>query len=231
MWKVGLTEDSSRATMSHTGSKSPSETLWDSMLRQCGAIKIRNVEEMVDTAKALLYLPPFKGDRVALLGVSGGHASELTETFSQAGFRVPAISTESFDEIDSYATRMGGSFRNPFEGASIRTEESLLRTLGILDKDPNIDFIVMELPGVPNPRDPNFLNNRVASVLKGQAQIKKPIAAVITINNPFVMPNVTELACGMLDKGLVAFWGMPRGAKALYNAYTYNQQREWLYGK
>jgi len=230
VWKVGLTEDSARAAASHTGSQSPPEALWDALMRQCGAVGIRNVEEMVDTAKALLHLPPLPGDRAALLAVSGGHASEMTETFSRAGFRVPAITEASFAEIASYTSLTGGSFHNPFEGPSIRSEESFFRTLSVIEKDPNIDFVALEVGAGANPRAEAALASRLQSVKKARPQFHKPLAVVFNVSNPLAVVDVNKLARDALEEGTVAFWGMARAARALHNALDYHRQHAWLYG-
>ena len=229
IWKVGLTEDSARATESHTGSVSSSKTLWDAILRQCGAIAINGVEDMVATAKALINLPPLAGDRAALLGVSGGHASEITEVFASTGLRVPAIADSAIEEIASYASRVGGSFRNPFEGPSIRPPENLEKTLTIIGNDPNIDFVVMEVAAGATVRTPDFIASRVQGIKSFQSKFNKPISIVLTTTNPYVEDvNLRQIERNFTEDGIVAFQGMERGAKALLNAYTYYAQKEYI---
>ncbi len=232
VWKVGLTEDSARATESHTRSVSSSRSLWDSLIHQSGAIAATGAEEIAATAKALINLPPMTGNRAALLGVSGGHASELTEVFASTGLRVPAIADSAIDEIASYASRVGGSFRNPFEGPSIRPNENLDKTLTIIGNDPNIDFVVMEVAAGNKIRDPEFINSRVKGIQNFQKAFpNKAISVVITTTNPYVETvNVREMERDFAKEGIVAFQGMERGARALLNAYDYYTQREYLYG-
>ncbi|MGD2147863.1 MAG: acetate--CoA ligase family protein [Anaerolineae bacterium] len=70
--KAGRTQAGRRATLSHTGSMAGAERVYDAALRQCGAIRVRSVEELFDVCKALVSLPRLAGRRVAVLTNSGG---------------------------------------------------------------------------------------------------------------------------------------------------------------
>ena len=56
IWKGGRTEEGERAIASHTGSLAVSQKIWDVVVRQCGAIGVTDMDELVDTLKALFYL-------------------------------------------------------------------------------------------------------------------------------------------------------------------------------
>ena len=61
IWKGGRTEERERAIASHTGSLAVSREIWDAAVRQCGAVKVSSMEELIDKLKAILYLQPVKG--------------------------------------------------------------------------------------------------------------------------------------------------------------------------
>ncbi len=69
IWKGGRTEEGDRAIASHTGSLAVSQVVWDAAVRQCGAVKVAGLDELIDTMKAILYLPPVRGNKV---GIAGG---------------------------------------------------------------------------------------------------------------------------------------------------------------
>src|SRR4030095_11912992 len=59
---------------------------------------------------------------------------------------VPAITQDSIEELATYFNPIGGSFRNPLDAAyATETPAMLARNLDILDRDPNIDFVIMDL--------------------------------------------------------------------------------------
>ena len=59
IWKGGRTEEGGRAIASHTGSLAVSQAIWEAAMKQCCVVGVTSMEELIDTLKALLYLPPF----------------------------------------------------------------------------------------------------------------------------------------------------------------------------
>jgi len=41
--------------------------------------------------KALLYIPPVRGGRMGITGVSGGQSVAIADVFAEAGLRVPLL--------------------------------------------------------------------------------------------------------------------------------------------
>jgi hypothetical protein len=81
-----------------------------------------------------------------LLVLTGGQGPAITDTFARHGLRVPPLSRASLDELATFFDPIGGSFRNPLDAAyAMETPAMLARELDILDRDPNIDFVVMDL--------------------------------------------------------------------------------------
>ena len=48
VWKVGRTRSGARAANSHTGSLAGETRIWSGMLRQAGALKVRDLDELLD---------------------------------------------------------------------------------------------------------------------------------------------------------------------------------------
>ncbi|MCX6024146.1 MAG: hypothetical protein NTZ05_20920, partial [Chloroflexi bacterium] len=236
VWKVGQTKDAARAGQFHTGSLAIGADLWDAMLRQAGAVKVNSLEEMIDTAKALINLDHLENvgpeRRGALFALSGGHASEIADVFGRYGYGVPALSQESYDELATFALIAGGSFHNPFEGAAVRTEEMMGRALSVVDRDPNIDLVVMEIASALPTRGPTALQDRLATIQEFRSKSSKPFIAVLSGNFPRAGEQLLlDLDRALTDAGIPAFRSMERGARALRNALDYQAQRAWLNGE
>ena len=92
--KAGRTQSGQRATLSHTGSMAGADIVYDAALRQCGAIRVHTIEEMFDLCKAFLYVPPLKGDRVAIVTNSGGPGVLAADRAEEVGLDVAAPSPE-----------------------------------------------------------------------------------------------------------------------------------------
>ena len=136
IWKGGWTTDGGRAIASHTGSLAVSQAVWDAVVRQCGAIRVLGMEGLIDTLKALLYLSPVRGDRVGVLGGAGGQSVVITDVLAGTGLKVPLLTRESYDELATFFSLIGGSYRNPLDTDAGRNRRELGRIFEILDRDP-----------------------------------------------------------------------------------------------
>ncbi len=65
--KSGRSSSGFRAASSHTGSLAGSDRVFDSMIKQVGALRVEGIEEMLDLCYGFNRLPPFKGKRIAII--------------------------------------------------------------------------------------------------------------------------------------------------------------------
>ncbi len=145
IWKGGRTEEGERATSSHTGALAVPQAIWDAAVKQAGAIKVTSMEELLDTLKALLYLSPVRGNRVALVGGSGGQSVAITDAFAEAGLKVPLLTQESDDELATFFSLVGASCRNPIDPGANRKQ--LGRIMEILARDANMTLRIYNVLG------------------------------------------------------------------------------------
>jgi acyl-CoA synthetase (NDP forming) len=154
IWKGGNSADGARVAGNHTGARPIAPEDWDWILRSTGAIGVGSMEALVDTVAALVQLRPARGPRTGLLILTGGQGIAITDTFARHGLRVPPLSQASLDELATFFDPIGGSYRNPLDAAyATETPAMLARELAILDRDPNVDVVVMDLFGtIMSPR-------------------------------------------------------------------------------
>lgn len=146
VWKGGRSEEGCRAIASHTGSMASSPLVWDAVIRQCGAIEVGNLDEMVGCAKLLLHMKVSEGSRVGLVAQSGGQSVIIADSFSRAGLEAPTLSESTCREFASFFRIIGGSYQNPLDISwhSPSIDDSI-RILDVLNRDTNIDSLVLEL--------------------------------------------------------------------------------------
>ena len=70
--KTGRSAQAARAVQSHTGAMTGSDLLWDVALRDAGAIRVNDIEELSDAARAFLTLPAPKGNGIGVTTYTGG---------------------------------------------------------------------------------------------------------------------------------------------------------------
>ena len=92
--KGGRSPAGNRAALSHTGSLAGSSAVFEGAVRQTGAIRVGNLEEMVDAAVA--FSSPFypSGKRVGLVVEAGGAAVTAADFCEEMGLEVPKLSEE-----------------------------------------------------------------------------------------------------------------------------------------
>ncbi|MEE8413960.1 MAG: CoA-binding protein [Dehalococcoidales bacterium] len=223
VWKGGRTEDGDRAIASHTGSLAVSQAVWDAAVKQCGGVKVSGMNEMVDTLKALLYFPPVSGNRVGIAGGSGGPSVDVADTFGEAGLKVPQLTKESYDELASFFSLIGGGYRNPVDTGNANRRE-IKRIMEILERDSNIDSLVL-LTGarwgmIQTPESDFDLLDEISRMTS------KPVMSIVAFGTPDEMKAGIEATRKFQQRGVPAFPSVERGARALRNAYEYYRHKE-----
>jgi acyl-CoA synthetase (NDP forming) len=220
VWKVGLTEDAARATEAHTGTSFIQEDLWYALLNRCGAIAIDSQTDMIDTAKALTLMPPAHGFRVGLYASTGGRSTDMANIFSKNGFKIPALTERSYEELRSFYNMIGGNYVNPIQQAP---PEHFERIISILSKDDNIDLVAAEVPGNRLASDQQFFDDRIRIFKEATASSPKPIVAMVTTGYPRLDPAVEEaMNKRFTQEGIVSFNSFLSGARAMKRVVDYH---------
>ena len=226
IWKGGRTEAGARATASHTGSLAESPAIWDAAIRQCGAIRANDLDEMIDTVKALLYVKPTTGDRVGLIAMTGGQSVVVTDAFATQGLSVPLLTQRSYDQFASFFSVIGSSYRNPLDiSSNLQSVELIVRMLDILNADENIDAVVLEISVMFLTRltwvSPTFFDDLIEALALYQARSQKPFLTVLVPAH--AEREAIEARQRLIDKGIPSFPSFERGAKALRKVVEYHR--------
>jgi len=225
VWKVGETEDASRAVEVHSTSKASRPAVWDAMLRQCGAAKVENMDELFELAKLLLNMPATDGNRLGLLALSGGHATECANVFSKAGFTIPRLEDSSYERILQHFDIVGSTYNNPIEGRTLANAENMNNVLDVLNDDPNVDIIVHEIHvGVRNGRTSVFRGHTPEIFCEFRKRAKKPYVVALSTAYPYAAPEVTAAVTSQLaEAGIPAITGIQPTAATLRRFVDYHR--------
>ena len=227
IWKGGQTEAGARAANSHTASLASPVGIWDTLIRQAGAIRVDSLDELVDTAAALVKLPQVKGPRGALMCMTGGESVVITDTFAKQGLSIPLFTQESYDELGSFFNVIGGSYKNPLDVSwNFGSPELIDRLLGIMDRDANVDFVAMEMfVGAMGRRARGRGKQRrtfldaVADHAKGD---HKPFFALVTATSK--EKEAVEMRQRLTGMGVLAFPSFQRASVAYRKVLDYQLQ-------
>ena len=103
VYKSGETEAGKKATMSHTGSLSGADAIFDGACRQAGVIRGRDLLELFDMARAFEACPLPRGRRVLVVTGSGSQGAMAADRLVQCGMELPEMTAESVAEIRKQA--------------------------------------------------------------------------------------------------------------------------------
>ncbi len=220
VWKGGRTGGGERAIASHTGSLAIPQAIWDVAVRQCGAISVANLQELIDTLKALLYLSPVRGNRVGIAGGSGGQSVAIADAFAEAGLEVPLLTRESYDELATFWSLIGGGYPNPIDTGNVNRRE-MRRIVEILERDANIDNLVLIMMVRVGFRTPEEFEDDIRLVVNIRERTLKPVMVVLVSFDPVEMQQAGDIARKFQNGGVPAFVTVEQGARALRNALDY----------
>src|SRR4051812_13019345 len=169
--KVGRSGAGERAAASHTASMAGWSAAYDAVFAKYGFIVSNDLDEAVTIAAVLTTNPMPKGDRVAVLTVSGGAGIWGTDSVSLQGLQVPELSSSIQAEISKLLPTYG-STRNPIDVTAQGVHSGgLQKSIDLLDVSNEVDAILVVLSLSSETRMP-FKQAELKPVLSAQ---NKPI--------------------------------------------------------
>src|SRR6059058_4368272 len=79
MLKAGRTALGARAAVSHTGALAGNDKIYDDVLRQCGVIRAKSLNDLLQFARGLQVLPTPKGENIVIITGAGGSGVLLSD--------------------------------------------------------------------------------------------------------------------------------------------------------
>jgi acyl-CoA synthetase (NDP forming) len=142
--KGGRGESGTRAVASHTASMAGSTKLLENVLSQAGAISADSMEEFIDLASSLRYLPPIRGIRVGVSGGAGGTSVLAADQCEAAGLDVIPIPDDFREELKQRGVSIWDWIGNPVD-YSIRESDDLGQAdvIAMMAANKNFDLIMV----------------------------------------------------------------------------------------
>jgi acetyltransferase len=169
--KVGRSGAGERAAASHTASMAGWSAAYDAVFAKYGFIVSNDLDEAVAIAAVLTTSPLPKGDRVAVVTVSGGAGIWGADTVSMQGLQVPELPESMQAEIRKLLPSYGAA-RNPIDVTAQGVNSGgLQKSIDLLDASGDIDAIVVVLSMSSDTRMP-FKQAELKPVIDAQ---NKPI--------------------------------------------------------
>jgi acyl-CoA synthetase (NDP forming) len=143
--KVGRSGAGERAAASHTASMAGWSAAYDAVFAKYGFIVSNDLDETVTIAAVLASNPLPRGDRVAVLTVSGGGGIWGADTVSMQGLQVPELSPGIQTQIKQWMPSYG-SAKNPVDvTAQGVSTGGLQKSIELFDKSGEVDATLVVL--------------------------------------------------------------------------------------
>jgi acetyl coenzyme A synthetase (ADP forming)-like protein len=139
--KSGRTEAGARAASSHTAAMASADVAVDALFRQTGVIRVNTVDELFDTARVLDRQPLPAGNRVAIVGNSGGPGVLAADALTAAGLTLATFGTDTRAAIAA-AADPNASVLNPVDLVAAATPETFEAALAAALSDDAVDAVI-----------------------------------------------------------------------------------------
>lgn len=207
--KVGRSEVGSRAAASHTAALTGSDQVFDALVRQKGILRVQDIEEFIDLAKAMtrLSVVPY-GARLGIVSTSGGGGVLCADLAADHGLLVPDLREETVARIRE-AIPAFGSPVNPVDMTAqvINTAEGFSTVLQAMVEDPGVDCLLVVITMIVG----NSGLRMAQDLAKMKAVSTKPIVVVWTAGR-----QLMEAPFAVLRKAGVPLYQSPaRAIRAL----------------
>ncbi len=144
VFKAGTTDSGRRTAASHTGSLAGSSRLWESLLKQAGAIQVHSIEEIADIALLFTLLSPPKGRKLAVIGSGGGASVQAADECARAGLELPSLPTTTRQRLrEIYSTESGHIFTNPVD--TLMKPELMPETMRAIAGLDEVDMLLLHV--------------------------------------------------------------------------------------
>jgi len=151
--KSGRSPAGVKAALSHTGSLGVEDRIFDAVCKQTGVIRISgDLDELLDVTKAFALQPLPKGNRVAIITVTGAGGVMTADECDKNDLQPAALSSETLNQIRGNMPSWA-SVSNPVDieplFEKVGPEDSIKIALKAALKDQNVDSVIVVFVAVP----------------------------------------------------------------------------------
>lgn len=140
--KSGRSDAGAQAASSHTGSIAGADVAADTLLQQCGVLRVDNFRDMFALAQALLVQPPPRGRRMAVVTNAGGPGILATDALVALGLEMAEV-TEPTAKALRKVLPPEASVHNPIDLIASADAARYRAALRVVARERGIDGLVV----------------------------------------------------------------------------------------
>jgi len=220
--KLGASEGGRAAAMAHTGALAGSIQTFDAISTREGVIRVRGLDELIETTECFVHADPPKGNRLAAVSLSGGKRGLLIDAFDSAGMNfapLPSGATEKLSKMLGPGSIVG----NPLDAgfAAVVDPSVYMSSIKIMIDDPDTDIVIID---AELPKAPHELRERNLRIVNDMAAAaNKPVIYISTMSIGF-----TEFTKGLRKSlpNIAVMQGLDRAVGAIKSLVDYASLRK-----
>ncbi len=218
IFKLGASDEGRAAAAAHTGALAGSVEAFDAVAGAAGALRARNMDDVVESVEFLVHAPKPAGNRLAAITYSGGMRGLIMDAAAAHGLKFPPLSDASRESLQPIM-QAGAVVNNPLDGGlgAAGGVDVFLTCVETYLNDPGFDILLLqeELPREAGTRRTEMVLRKV-NEMAGKAQ--KPVAFISVLSygvNDYARSVRTELP------HLAIMQEPDRALRAIQNATSY----------
>ncbi|KRR00093.1 acetate--CoA ligase family protein [Bradyrhizobium valentinum] len=220
--KLGASEGGRAAAMAHTGALAGSIETFDAISTREGVIRVRGLDELIETTECFVHADPPKGDRIAAVSLSGGKRGLLIDAFYSAGMNFAPLSANATEQL-AQMLGPGSIIGNPLDAgfAAVVDPSVYIKSIKIMIDDPDTDIVIIDAELPKAPHELRERNLRLVNEMAGAAS--KPVVYISAMSIGF-----TEFTKGLRKSlpNIAVMQGLDRAVGAIKSLIEYASLRK-----
>ncbi len=199
--KLGASEGGRAAAMAHTGALAGSIETFDAISTREGVIRVRGLDELIETTECFVHADTPKGNRLAAVSLSGGKRGLLIDAFYSAGLNFAPLSPNASSQL-AQMLGPGSIVGNPLDAgfAAVVDPSVYMKSIKIMIDDPDTDIVIIDAELPKAPHELRERNLRIVNDMAGEAG--KPVIYISAMSIGFTehtkalrksLPNIAVL--------------------------------------
>ncbi len=222
--KTGSSAIGSSLTISHTGSLSGTNELYEALFERTGVISVTNPSQMLETLKYLCVVDRPKGNRIAGFTCSGGGATMLADHSQEIGLEYPAFDADATAALTKVLPPIATvsnplDYTTPIWGQPENTEPVF--DLAIAGNDVHAAVLVQDYPAAGLDESKVYYQNDATAFAK--AAKKEGIPAAICATLPENLDAQTRDL--LIANGVAPMQGIHEALNAISHAVWWAARR------
>ena len=220
--KLGASEGGRAAAMAHTGALAGSIETFDAISTREGVIRVRGLDELIETTECFVHADPPKGNRLAAVSLSGGKRGLLIDAFYSAGLNFAPLSSNATEQL-AKMLGPGSIVGNPLDAgfAAVVDPSVYMNSIKIMIDDPDTDIVIIDAELPKAPHELRERNLRIVNEMAGAAS--KPVVYISAMSIGF-----TEFTKGLRKSlpNIAVMQGLDRAVGAIKSLIEYASLRK-----